>query len=102
MTGYYVVRRSMDLQEEFGPTEIEGISFISGISRIDEVGYSWVGIGNEGKGSWSKSDIKTADEYICEIYAQGQNSPVIIKGRLKDVNSNLYTSYDEAERNMTR
>ena len=71
MTGYYVVRRSMDLQEEFGPTKIEGISFISGISRIDEVGYSWMGIGNEGKGSWIQ-------KLLTSIYVK-----YTLKGRIR-------------------
>ena len=93
-TGYYVARRAMKLDDEFGPTEKAGVSLVCGISRIDEVKYSWLGIGNEGKGRWSPGT--TGEVTVCEIYCKGVASPVIVLSTLENLNEHLYLSAAEA------
>jgi hypothetical protein len=95
LTGYYVMRRSLNLKEEFGPTEKEGVSLIpNGIAFINEIRYSWLGRGNEGDGSWSIN--VNGEEAICEIYPKGSTRTVIVKSSLKDLSNHLYSTTEEA------
>ena len=99
LTGYYVARRDMDLQEEFGPTKKAGVSLIpGGIAYINEVRYSWLGRGNEGVGNWSVSP--SGEEAICEIYPKGSSHPIIVKSTLKDLSNHLYSTPEEAAKEL--
>jgi len=91
---YYVARRAMALDNEFGPTEKAGVSSIGAIARVDEVKYSWLGRGNEGDGRWSPG--ATGDETVCEVYCKGCSSPVIIKSSLADLPNHLYLTIEGA------
>lgn len=99
LTGYYIMRRGLNLQEEFGPTEREGVSLIpDGIAVINEIRYRWLGRGNEGSGNWS-IDVN-GEEAICEIYPKGSSKPLIVKSSLKDLSNHLYSTAEEAAKEL--
>lgn len=99
LTGYYVVRRALDLEEEFGPTKKVGVSLIPHrISLINEVRYSWLGRGNEGAGNWSTNP--NGEEAVCEIFPYGFKHPIIVKSSLKDLSNHLYSTPEDAAKEL--